>query len=667
LEFVWDGKIRRFATPGTRYALALGFPDHPQPASESKGRAKVSTTATKQTPMHVGVALTEEGVIFRTWAPERTAVDVVLVGSDGREQRKIRLKKDSAGYFSRRIDEVTAGDLYFYQVDDDPKLYPDPASHFQPQGVHGPSQVVDHSRFPWTDDNWPGPKLLGQVIYELHIGSFTPEGTWAAATEKLPHLYELGVSLIELMPVAAFPGNFGWGYDGAYWYAPTHLYGSPDDFKNFVNEAHRLKLGVLLDVVYNHFGPCGNYTAAFSPYFVSKNHSTEWGDAINFDGEQADPVRDFVAENAAYWVREFHLDGLRLDATQSIHDESDDHIVAKLTRIARAAAGNRSILIFAEDENQLSRQARSPEKGGFGIDGLWNDDFHHACRVAATGNMEAYYSDYLGSPQELISAIRLGYLYQGQWHARQKRYRGTPSWDLPAPKLVHFLQNHDQVANSARSVRTHLLTTPGRQRALTALLLLGPQTPLLFMGQEFAASSPFYYFADHESELAELVRKGRDQFLSQFRRIHAYHAGRRVPDPADPNTFAAAKLDWSECERNSHELLLHRDLIDLRRNDPVFSRQDKTAIEGAVIGPEAFLLRWFDREGDDRLAVFNLGRDLDFSGIAEPHTAAPPNRQWDVLWSSEEPDYGGTGTPAFSDKCWHLPGHSAVIFRAKPT
>jgi maltooligosyltrehalose trehalohydrolase len=614
----------------------------------------------------VGATLRQDGAIFRVWAPERKKLHLVLVEPDGRERRKVRLQRDSQGVFFGEVGDVKHGALYFYQVDDDAKLYPDPASHFQPQGVHGPSQVIDHDRFPWSDVDWPGPPLLGQVIYELHIGTFTPEGTWDAAAEKLPHLRELGITLVEVMPVAAFPGEFGWGYDGVYWYAPTQLYGTPDDFRSFVNEAHRLGLGVLLDVVYNHFGPAGNYTGVFSPYYISKKHHTDWGDAINYDSVQSGPVREFVAQNAAYWVREFHIDGLRLDATHSIVDDSEDHIVAKLTRAARAAAGDRSVLVFAEDENQQARQARMPEQGGFGIDGLWNDDFHQACRVAATGNREAYYGDYFGSPQELINAIRLGYLYQGQWNSRQRRYRGTYSRDIPGPKLVHFLQNHDQVANSARSVRTHMLTTPGRQRALTALLLLGPQTPLLFMGQEFAATSPFHFFAEHEPELAALVRKGRHEFLSEFRRIHAYHAGRRVPDPADPQTFAASKLNWEECERNTSDLRLHRDLLDLRRDDPVFSRQDKTAIEGAVIGPEAFLLRWFDEEHDDRLAAFNLGRDIDFGGIAEPLVATPPNRRWDVLWSSEEPDYGGTGTPAFSDKNWHLPGHTAVIFRAKP-
>jgi maltooligosyltrehalose trehalohydrolase len=662
MQLAWDYKNRRNATPGMRSAVRAA-----EITTKSKGCAKVTTTIANKQDTYMGATLLPDGARFRVWAPERTEIHLVLVEPDGRERGRVGLRRDANGFFTGDVENVGHGDLYFYQVDDDSKLYPDPASHFQPHGVHGPSQVVDHARFAWADDDWPGAPLEGQVIYELHIGTFTREGTWAAAAEKLPHLRELGVTLVEVMPVAAFPGEFGWGYDGVYWYAPTQLYGSPDDFRSFVDAAHRQGLGVLLDVVYNHFGPAGNYTGVFSPYYISQRHHTDWGDALNFDGHESGPVRTFVAENAAYWVREFHVDGLRLDATHSIFDESKEHIVAKLTRAARAAAGDRSVLIFVEDENQQARQARSPERGGFGVDGMWNDDFHHACRVAATGNREAYYGDYFGSPQELINAIRLGYLYQGQWNSRQQRYRGTYSRDIPAAHLVHFLQNHDQVANSARSVRTHMLTTPGRQRALTALLLLGPQTPLLFMGQEFAASSPFHFFADHEPELAALVRKGRHEFLSEFRRIHAYHAGRRVPDPADPETFLACKLDWEECARNRKDLLLHRDLLDLRRSDPVFSRQDKTVIEGAVIGPEAFLLRWFDEENDDRLAAFNLGRDIDFSGIAEPLIATPPRRGWDVLWSSEEPEYGGTGTPAFSDKNWHLPGHTAVIFRAKST
>jgi len=615
--------------------------------------------------MLIGAHVVDGGVNFKVWAPERTALHLILVDSNRQHRRKIQITENKDGYFSVLVPEAEHGDLYFYQVDEDPQLYPDPASHFQPQGVHGPSQVVDHRRFHWTDGDWPGVKLRGQVLYELHIGAFTPEGTWGAATEKLPHLHNIGITVIELMPLADFPGDFGWGYDGVHFYAPTRLYGTPDEFRNFVNQAHRLGIGVILDVVYNHFGPCGNYTAVFSPYYHSQEHETEWGRAINYDGENCEPVRNYVAGNAAYWIREFHLDGLRLDATQAVIDDSEEHIVAEVTRSARAAAGKRSIVLFTENEKQEAYQVKPPEVGGWGLDGTWNDDFHHSCRVAITGNMEGYYGDYSGSPQELISAIRLGYLYQGQWNDRQKRYRGTQSRDVSAPHFVHFLQNHDQVANSARSVRTHLLTTPGRHRAITTLLLLGPQTPMLFMGQEFSASSPFYYFADHEPELAMLVRTGRHLFLSQFRRIEAYHAGSRVPDPANPQTFADSRLDWDECTRNTRDVLLHRDLLRLRREDPVFSCQDKTAIEGAVIGPEAFVLRWFDDDGDDRLAIFNLGRDIDFRGLAEPLIAPPQDRQWDILWSSEEPEYGGMGSPAFDDKNGHFPGHTAVVFHAK--
>jgi maltooligosyltrehalose trehalohydrolase len=466
------------------------------------------------------------------------------------------------------------------------------------------------------------------------------------------------------MPVAAFPGKFNWGYDGAYWFAPSQLYGQPDDFRAFVNRAHELGIGVILDVVYNHFGPDGNYTAAFSPYFFSKKHTTEWGDAINFDGEQNGPVRDFVAANAAHWIREYHLDGLRLDAVHSMVDDSGEHIVATLTRAARAAAGNRSILVFAENERQVSHNLLPIDQGGHGVDAQWNDDFHHSCRVAATGRSEAYYSDYSGSPQELLSAIRLGYLYQGQWNARQGGARGTPSRKIAAPHFVHFLQNHDQVANSARGLRTHLLTSPGRHRALTALLLLGPQTPLLFMGQEFAASNPFYFFADHEPDLALLVSKGRREFLAQFPSIVGYEAACQLPNPTDPVTFATSKLNWDERGRNSAAVSLHRDLVLLRKQDNVFSRQDKSMVEGAVIGTETFALRWFDDAGDDRLVLVNLGRDFEWYPLAEPLSAPPLNRQWELLWSSEDPRYGGSGSPPFNSRYWRVAAHAANVFRA---
>jgi maltooligosyltrehalose trehalohydrolase len=623
----------------------------------------MGTAATQPKYSPVGATLLNDGVRFRVWAPVRRSIELVFVNPSGRERRRIALEREDEGYFSASVPDARDGDLYLYKLDDGEMYFPDPASHFQPQGVHGPSQVVDHRRFAWTDGDWPGVKLQGQVLYELHIGTFTPEGTWSAAATKLPHLRELGITLVELMPVAEFPGTFGWGYDGVYWYAPEENYGTPDDFRAFVNEAHRVGMGVILDVVYNHFGPSGNYTSAFSPYYMSQDE-TEWGQAINYDGENSRPVRDFVAGNAAYWVRDYHLDGLRLDATDAIVDASKENIVAELTRWARAAAGKRSILVFAEDEQNRCQQVLPQNQGGFGIDGLWNDDFHHACRVAATGNTEAYYRDYSGSPQELISATRLGYLYQGQYNSRQGRYRGCVSRDTPACHFVTFLQNHDQVANAVRPFRTQIHTTPGRQRALTAFWLLGPQTPMFFMGQEFAASVPFHYFADHEPELASLVRAGRAEFMSQFPSLTSFDGGSKLADPTDRATFEQCKLDWGEADVHAEVLALHRDLLRLRREDPVFSRQDKKAIEGAVIGPEAFVLRWFSDTLDDRLLLVNLGRDLDWYPIAEPIVAAPKDRRWEYIWSSEEPRYGGFGTPAFDETQWRVTGHAAVVLSA---
>lgn len=611
-----------------------------------------------------GATVTNDGVRFRVWAPERGALELVLVDSGGTPQRAIPLSRDgnADSYFSLVTDEVPAGAHYLYRLDREEQLFPDPASNFQPFGVFGPSQVVDHRQFPWTDQNWRGVQIPGQVLYEMHIGSFTPAGTWRAAVEKLPHLRDVGITVVQIMPVAAFPGKFGWGYDGVYWYAPTKQYGTPDDFRTFVDHAHTVGIAVILDVVYNHFGPAGNFTAQFSRHYESSKHHTEWGGAINFDSAHAGPVRDFVAQNAAYWVREFHVDGLRLDAVQAVVDDSPTHIVAQLTRAARNAAGNRSIMIISEDEKNRCWQVLAEEHGGWGTDGILNDDFHHSCRVAATGNNEAYYRDYTGSAQELANSIRFGHLYQGQWNIRQGRHRGYPARNVAAPNLVHFLQNHDQVANSARGLRTHLLTSPGRHRALTALLLLGPATPLIFMGQEFGASNPFLYFADHDEELAELVHKGRTEFMFQFPRIKSLDQVTGIFDPADERTFQMCKLNWAECESNEPMVRLHRDLIRLRKQDAVFARQDRAGIESSLIGQEAFALRWYGDDGDDRLGLFNLGRDYDWHPITDPLVAPPLGKKWKLIWSSEDPRYDGLGTPAFDNKNWPVPGHAAVIF-----
>lgn len=616
----------------------------------------------EQRTLSHGAEVIPGGVHFRIWAPVRKTVHVIVMEPGETNASRHVLQAEGDGYFSAEVSAAKPGSWYWFEVDNDPARYPDPASRFQPQGVLGPSEVVDPSRYLWRDDDWPGVQLPGQVLYELHVGTFTPEGTWAAAIEKLDHLRDVGVTLIEVMPLAEFQGEFGWGYDGVCWYAPTRLYGQPDDFRAFVDAAHQRGIGVILDVVYNHFGPSGNFLGAFTPYFDSEKHATEWGKPINFDGEQSGPVREFVTGNAAYWIREFHLDGLRLDATQALFDDSPRHIITEIGLAARAAAGDRSILLFAENEDQRVQHVAPVEQGGYGLDGLWNDDFHHACRVAATGHAEFYYGDYHGSPQELVSAVLRGYLYQGQWNLRQQRFRGTSTRNIDRLHFVHFLQNHDQVANSALGLRLHDLSTPGRFRALTALLLLTPETPLLFMGQEFAASSPFLYFADHEVDVAEMVRQGRLEFLRRFSRVATFPP-EELADPADRQTFEQSKLDWNDCRRHAAVLRLHRDLLALRHEDAVFARQQNTRLEGVVLGPEAFALRWWDDDEDDRLMLVNLGRDLDLRPMTEPLLAPVTDAMWELYWSSDAPRYGGSGTAMLNMKEWTLPGHAALVLR----
>ena len=608
----------------------------------------------------VGAELTSPaGVSFRVWAPSARRVEVLLEGGGAHA-----LAADADGYHAGSVAVASAGSRYRYRLDGGAR-YPDPASRFQPDGPHGPSEVIDPTSFRWTDGEWSGVTRRGAVLYELHIGTFTPEGTFAAATEELPALQSLGVDVVELMPLAEFPGRFGWGYDGVDLFAPAHHYGRPDDLRRFVDRAHALGLGVLLDVVYNHLGPDGNYLRAFSPHYFSGRYANEWGDALNFDGQHAGPVRELFLGNAGYWIDEFHFDGLRLDATQALHDASKEHIIAAVTRRVREAARGRATLVVAENEPEDARLVRPTERGGYGLDAMWNDDFHHSARVAAAGRTEAYFTDYRGTPQELISSVRWGFLYQGQHYAWQNKRRGTPSFDLAPEQLITYLQNHDQIANYGHGERLHQLTSPGRARALTALLLLGPGTPMLFQGQEFAASAPFLYFADHHRELAPQVARGRAQFLAQFPCLATAQMQAALPEPSDPATFARCKLDLGERQRHAPWLRLHQDLLRLRRQDPVFARQSRP--EGAVLADEALLLRFFGDDGDDRLLLVNLGRDLHLSPLPEPLLAPPLWRAWQLMWTSEQPGYGGVGTaPVDTGGAWRLPPHAALVLAARP-
>lgn len=617
----------------------------------------------------VGVERLEKGMHFRVWAPERKTVRLVMSSRNEDLARvppsiEVELQAEGNGYFSALLPDVGVGTLYRYLLDDDPQSYPDPASRFQPQGPHGPSQVIDASTFDWTDAAWLGIELQGQVIYEMHIGTFTHEGNWVEATKELPELAKLGVTVLEIMPVADFPGRFGWGYDGVNLFAPTRLYGTPDEFRQFVNQAHTVGLGVILDVVFNHFGPDGNYLGKFSNDYFSSHYECEWGDALNFDGPNSDGVRDYVLANAAYWIKEFHLDGLRIDATQQIFDSSPEHIIAAVVQAARSAGAPRKVLIVGENEPQDTKLFLPHERGGYGIDALWNDDFHHTAMVAMTGRADAYYSDYRGTAQEFVSTLKRGFLYQGQWYSWQNKPRGTLALDIAPAKYVNFIQNHDQLANSGSGKRVHLLTSPNRYRALTALFLLAPQTPMLFQGQEFAATSPFFYFADHKEEIAYLVARGRSDFLAQFRSLATPEMQARMPDPGDPLTFTHSKLNLNDRNLHKEEYALHRDLLRLRRDDPVFqSSQQSNRIDGAVLSPDALVMRFFgENPGDDRLLVVNLSRDLHLVPAPEPLLAPPEDCVWDTVWSSEDPQYGGLGMPPWPTKGnWYIQGESAVV------
>src|SRR5437667_7050139 len=547
---------------------------------------------------------------FRIWAPKATRVDIVLEASAEKTAPRTfhPLEREDGGYFSGSV-EAHGDDCYRFRVDDAEHFHPDPVSRFQPDGPHGSSCIVDPRKFNWSDAKWPGKQLKGQIIYEMHVGTFTKEGTWRAAAEQLTELARIGITVIEVMPIADFPGNFGWGYDGVDFFAPTHLYGTPDDLRAFVNHAHSLGLGVILDVVYNHFGPDGNYLGVYSDDYLTREKENDWGDSINFDGPNSGPVREFFITNGRYWIEEFHFDGFRFDATQRIFDKSDEYIIGAVGRAARKAAGKRSIILVAENERQETKLIQPRSQGGDDLDGLLNDDFHHSAVVALTGLREAYYTDYLGSPQEFISAAKYGYLFQGQPYSWQEAPRGTPTFGAPPEAFVAFIENHDQVSNTAAGERLRFQTSPGRYRAITALLLLGPWTPLLFQGQEFGASTPFIFFTDvGDGPMREAIRKGRFAFLAQFPSLATEEVQKRLPVPSDPTVFVRSKLDFSERQKNQELTDLHVDLIRLRRNDSRFREQRPGGVDGAVLGPASFVLRYFSEgNADDRLLVVNFG------------------------------------------------------------
>lgn len=606
----------------------------------------------------------EEGTRFRVWAPGARSVRVSLeagraVGST------VPLARGMDGRFEALVPRVRPGDLYRYFLDDHGP-YPDPASRFQPQGLHGPSEVVDPEAFRWSDAAWTGVPLERLVLYELHVGTFTPAGTFAGAAERLPELRDLGVTAVELMPLGEFPGERNWGYDSGALFAPAHCYGAPDDLRRFVDRAHGLGLAVHLDVVYNHFGPDGAYATVLSPHFFSSRHESPWGKGINFDGPHADGVRAFFIENALHWLREYHFDGLRLDATHAIVDESPRHFLADLAAAVHGGIRDRTVLVIAEDVRNLTSLVTPAAGGGEGLDALWSDDFHHVTRRLLAGDHEGYYCDFEGTTPELARTMQQGWLYTGQRSEHFGGPRGTDPGGLAPIRFVFFLQNHDQVGNRALGSRLHHEIDPAAFRAATTLLTGAPQVPLLFMGQEWGASSPFRFFTDHPEPLGQLVTEGRRREFRHFSAFADPQARERIPDPQALETFHASRLDWAERDREPHAsiLRLHRALLRLRREEPAWRWSDGSRFEVSAADGGTVLLR---RESGGA-ATLTVAR-LNGSGTVRLPGAGIGGAEPSVLLSTESPEFTADPEPPRMERSregWgvHFARPSALVLRA---
>lgn len=605
-------------------------------------------------PSH-GAIVTPAGVRFRVWAPTAAEVQLVLRTDTGEEP--LAMRREGRGYHAAVVESARAGARYKYRIDG--QTYPDPASRSQPDGVHGFSEVVDPSRFRWTDRGWSGLRADSLVIYELHVGAFTAAGTFDSAIERLEAVRLLGATAVEVMPIASFSGSRNWGYDGVALYAPAHVYGGPEAFRRFVNAAHELGLGVLLDVVYNHFGPEGNYLGAVTGgRFFTSRYSTPWGEAVNYDGEGSAAVRAFVLENARHWALEYHVDGLRLDATHQIRDQSSPHVLQEIARELHALPRPR--LVIAEDERNERRLVLPPSQNGYGLDAVWADDLHHQVRRLVAGDCEGYFSSYGGTVDEVAETLRKGWFHDGQRVDRERHARGTPADGLPFHAFVHCIQNHDQVGNRAMGDRLNHVIPPPLYRAVSALLLLSPYTPLIWMGQEWASTSPFSYFTDHPGALGQLVVQGRRDEFKQFSAFADPVERERIPDPQAASTFESSKLCWDELDREPHRGMreLYCALLALRpRSAP--TREDFRCV---TIGQRALaFIRASERSGP-LLVGINFGDRLRFS--PDDVTQSPPGiGSWRLELSSEERRFGGQGSAQYAHGVIEMQTPGAVVLR----
>lgn len=594
--------------------------------------------------MTFGAQPAEDGAVrFRVWAPDHAAIGLALDGAPA----PLPLGREAGGWHGLVTTAARAGSRYRFVLPDGIRV-PDPASRHQPEDVHGPSEVIDPAAYAWHDGAWRGRPWHEAVLYELHIGTFTPAGTFRSTIERLDHLATLGVTALQIMPVADFPGRRNWGYDGVLPFAPDTAYGRPEDFKALIEAAHARGLMVLLDVVYNHFGPDGNYLHALAPSFFTDRHATPWGAAINFDGPDSSPVRAFFIENALYWLTEFHLDGLRLDAVHAIRDDSPVHILDELAERVRAACPDRHIhLVLENEENHARHLERDADGAARRYTAQWNDDVHHVLHVAATGEGEGYYADYRGDTAKLARALAEGFAFQGEVMPYRGHPRGETSAHLPPAAFVAFAQNHDQIGNRAFGERLAALAPPQAVRACAAVLLLAPQIPMLFMGEEWAATQPFLFFCDFGAGLAEAVREGRRAEFARFPAFADPESRARIPDPLAPATVAASTLRWEERDAAPHAeaLAWHRRILALRHAEvvPRIPRIRRGA-EARVIGDGAVAVRWRIEGGGTLALDANLssraaagftppdGRVLWQEGAAEGAAFAP----WSVRWSLDD-------------------------------
>ena len=575
---------------------------------------------------------------FEVWAPHADQVELVLAG------QFFPMTSEGGGWFATETD-ADAGDDYGFALDGADPL-PDPRSGWQPQGPHGLSRVVDHSSFKWTDDLWKGTPLASAIIYELHIGTFTAEGTFDAAIERLPYLTGLGVTAIELLPVAEFSGEHGWGYDGVDLFAPHHAYGEPDALKRLIDACHAQGLAVIMDVVYNHLGPSGNYLSRFGPYFTQR-YATPWGEAVNFDGPGSAGVRAFVIENALMWLDDYHCDGLRLDAVHAILDGSALHILEELSMNVERLSSHlgRNLFLIAESDLNDPRVIQRREAGGYGMDAQWSDDFHHALHSCLTGETNGYYADF-GDMEHLALALQEAFVYGGRYSPLRDRVHGRRPVGISGNRFLGYIQNHDQIGNRARGDRLSAIVPPDLLKVAAALVLTAPFIPMLFQGEEWGASSPFLYFTDHpDRDLGRAVSEGRKREFEAF----GWDPD-SIPDPQDPETFVRCKLDWSEPEREPHSDLLawHRDLIRLRKALPDLTDGDLESVEA-----------FFD-EGQRSLVLQRGGVTVacNFSDAyvevpAEGSDPLPP-----TMTSGEPPEWDGDALvlPPTSVSIWTPPG-----------